>query len=291
MAGVKAVHKSGTEYTLSASSDVVVTTGGFGVNMEMCEEHNTLWPTLDESTPTMNSPAIAGDDIRMVLDAGANAVGMDKIQLYLVNNPAIGNYYYIDHTRLNSAALLVNREGHRFVNEKRTRDVILDATSKQMDSMAYEIIDADVAAEQKLYEEYQAEIDQCLKRGVLAIRTLDEVCAHLDAPAEKAKKSIEHYNNPMESDENTDFSRTDNSSKIGDGPYFMFSGIVLVHHTMGGSGVDELVRAIDKNKDVIPRLYAVGEVTSGIHGRNRFGSVAVPGTAVFGRIAAESCVK
>ena len=291
IAGVKAVHKSGTEYTFNASSGVIVATGGFGANVEMREEYNTLWPTLDESIPTTNSPAITGDGIRMALDAGANVVGMDKIQLYPVNNPATGNYYYIDYARLNSTALLVNKEGHRFVNEKGTRDVISDATLKQTDSMVYEIIDADVVAEQKLYEEYQAEIDQCLKKGVLAIGTLDEVCAHFDVPAEEVKKSIERYNGLVESGEDTDFGRTDNFNKIGDGPYFMFSSVVSVHHTMGGLEIDELARVIDKNGDVIPGLYAAGEVTGGIHGGNRLGSVAVPDTAIFGRIAAERCVK
>ena len=288
--GVKAVHKNGTEYTFHAASGVIITTGGFGANVEMREEYNTLWPTLDSSIPSTNSPAITGDGIRMALDAGANVVGMDKIQLYPVNNPATGNYYYIDYARLNSTALLVNKEGQRFVNEKGTRDVISDATLKQTDSMVYEIIDADVVKEQKLYEDYQAEIDQCLSKGVLAIGTLEEVCANFDVPADEVKKTIEHYNSLVESGEDTDFGRTDNFNKIGDGPYFMFSSVVSVHHTMGGLEIDEQAHVIDKDGNAIPGLYAAGEVTGGIHGGNRLGSVAVPDTAIFGRIAAASCV-
>lgn len=108
--GVKAVHRNGANYTFNANNGVIIATGGFGRNVEMREKYNTMWPTLDASIPSTNSPAITGDGIRMALEIGANTVGMEHIQLYPVNNPATGNYYYIDYARLNSTALLVNKE-------------------------------------------------------------------------------------------------------------------------------------------------------------------------------------
>ncbi|MBE5967882.1 MAG: flavocytochrome c [Lachnospiraceae bacterium] len=288
--GVKALHKDGANYTFHANNGVIIATGGFGKNVEMREKYNTMWPTLDASVPSTNSPAITGDGIRMAMEIGANTVGMENIQLYPVNNPATGNYYYIDYARLNSTALLVNKEGKRFVNEKGTRDVISDATLKQTDSMVYEIIDADVVKEQELYETYAAEIALCQKNGVLAIGTLEEVCAHFDVPADVVKETIEHYNSLVDAGEDKDFGRTDNFNKIGEGPYFMFSSVVSVHHTMGGVQIDTDARVIDKDGNPIAGLYAAGEVTGGIHGGNRLGSVAVPDTAIFGRIAANSCL-
>ncbi len=290
VSGVNALHKDGAKYTFNASKGVILTTGGFGANVEMRQEYNTMWPTLDASIPTTNSPAITGDGIRMASDLGANLIDMEYIQLYPVNNPATGNYYYIDYARLNSTALLVNKEGKRFVNEKGTRDVISDATLKQTDSMVYELIDADVVAEQKLYEDYNAEIEQCLKNGVLAIGTLEEVCDHFGVPADEVKETIAHYNSLVDSGTDTDFNRKDNFNKIGKGPYFMFSSVVSVHHTMGGVQIDESAHVVDTDGNVIPGLYAAGEVTGGIHGGNRLGSVAVADTAIFGRIAAQNCV-
>lgn len=257
----------------------------------MREEYNELWPTLDASIPTTNSPAITGDGIEMGQEIGANVTGMGLIQLYPVNNPATGNYYYIDYARLNSTALLLNKEGKRFVNEKGTRDVISEATLNQTDSMVYELIDASVVEEQKLYEKYQTEIDKCLKQGVLAIGTIEEISEHFDIPADEVKASIERYNSLVDSGTDTDFGRTDNFNKIGEGPYFMFSSVVSVHHTMGGLEIDADARVKDTNGNVIPGLYAAGEVTGGIHGGNRLGSVAVADTVVFGRVAAKSCVE
>ncbi|HEY4543983.1 MAG TPA: flavocytochrome c, partial [Tissierellaceae bacterium] len=258
---VNATSRNGAKYTFNAKKGVIIASGGFGANVEMREKFNTMWPTLNESIPTTNSPAITGDGIEMGEKVGANLVGMEHIQLYPVNNPATGNYYYIDYARLNSTALLVNKEGNRFVNEKGTRDVISDATLNQTDSMVYELIDADVVKEQELYETYGAEIDKCLKTGVLAIGSLDEVANHFDIPADALKASIERYNSLVESGKDTDFDRTDNFNKIGEGPYFMFSSVVSVHHTMGGLEIDEYARVINKDGQVIKGLYAAGEVT------------------------------
>lgn len=288
--GINATHKDGANYKFNASNGVIIATGGFGANVDMRQQYNIAWPTLDNSIPTTNSPAITGDGISMASSIGANLVGMENIQLYPVNNPATGNYYYIDYARLNSTALLVNKEGNRFVNEKGTRDVISDATLKQTDSMVYEIVDANVVAEQKLYEKYNAEIEQCLKQGVLAIGTIEEICEHFDIPVDSVKETISHYNSMVDEGKDKDFGRTDNFNKIGDGPYFMFSSVVSVHHTMGGVEIDEFARVIDTNGNPILGLYAAGEVTGGIHGGNRLGSVAVPDTAIFGKIAAKSCV-
>ncbi|MDD5843244.1 MAG: FAD-binding protein, partial [Solobacterium sp.] len=40
--------------------------------------------------------------------------------------------------------------------------------------------------------------------------------------------------------------------------------------------------------NVIPGLYAAGEVTGGIHGTNRLGSDAIADCVVYGRIAGQS---
>lgn len=288
--GVNATHKNGAKYTFNANNGVILATGGFGKNVEMREKYNKNWPTLDESIPSTNSPAITGDGIEMGQGVGANVIDMEHIQLYPVNNPATGNYYYIDYARLNSTALLVNKEGKRFVNEKGTRDVISDATLKQTDSKVYEIIDAGVVKEQQLYEKYAAEIEQAQKQGVLKIGTLEEVCEYFGVPADSVKETIEHYNGMVEAGKDEEFGRTENFNKIGEGPYFMFSSVVSVHHTMGGLQIDKSARVLNKDGNAIAGLYAAGEVTGGIHGGNRLGSVAVPDTAIFGRIAAQSCV-
>ena len=45
---------------------------------------------------------------------------------------------------------------------------------------------------------------------------------------------------------------------------------------------------INKDGDVIPGLYAAGEVTGGIHGGNRLGGNALIDIFTYGRIAGDS---
>ena len=42
---------------------------------------------------------------------------------------------------------------------------------------------------------------------------------------------------------------------------------------------------LNENGEVIPGLFAAGEVTGGVHGANRLGGNAVADFTVFGRIA------
>lgn len=57
--------------------------------------------------------------ILMAQAAGANLIDMDAIQLYPINNPATGNYYFVDYARLIGNALLVNKDGERFVVKRK----------------------------------------------------------------------------------------------------------------------------------------------------------------------------
>ena len=54
---------------------------------------------------------------------------------------------------------------------------------------------------------------------------------------------------------------------------------------MGGLVIDTNTEVLDTDNNVIPGLFAAGEVTGGVHGANRLGGNAVADFVVFGRIA------
>jgi fumarate reductase flavoprotein subunit len=60
---------------------------------------------------------------------------------------------------------------------------------------------------------------------------------------------------------------------------------------MGGLRINPLAQVIDIWGEPIPRLYAAGEVTGGVHGSNRLGANASPDAVVFGRIAGTNAAK
>ena len=60
------------------------------------------------------------------------------------------------------------------------------------------------------------------------------------------------------------------------------------HHTMGGLAIDINRHVLNKDGNIIPGLYAAGEVTGGIHGGNRLGGNAIVEIFVSGRTAANA---
>jgi fumarate reductase flavoprotein subunit len=59
---------------------------------------------------------------------------------------------------------------------------------------------------------------------------------------------------------------------------------------MGGVKINTKAQVIGSDGNVIPGLFAAGEVTGGIHGSNRLGGNALADTIVFGRIAGKNVV-
>lgn len=58
-----------------------------------------------------------------------------------------------------------------------------------------------------------------------------------------------------------------------------------IHHTMGGLQIDTNAKVHDIDGEIIPNLFAAGEITGGIHGGCRLGSNATTDCLLFGRVA------
>ena len=71
------------------------------------------------------------------------------------------------------------------------------------------------------------------------------------------------------------------------GPYYAIPQWPSVHHTMGGLNITPKTEVRDIYGEVIPGLFAAGEITGGIHGTNRLGSNAVADCCANGYIAGQ----
>ena len=60
---------------------------------------------------------------------------------------------------------------------------------------------------------------------------------------------------------------------------------------MGGLAINTNTEVLDADGNVIPGLFAAGEVTGGIHAGNRLGGNAVADIFTFGKIAGNSASK
>lgn len=106
----------------------------------------------------------------------------------------------------------------------------------------------------------------------------------IGVPYANLQASVDEFNNSIKTG-NDPFGRTVFDKEFGVGPFYAGKTSPMVHHTMGGIEVTENCEVLDTNGNVIPGLFAAGEVTGGVHGANRLGGNAITDIIVFGRIA------
>ncbi len=294
VAGVMAQAKNGTKYVLNAADGVILTTGGFGANVKMRNEYDELWgKKLGETTPTTNLPSATGDGISLAKKAGAGLTQMGWIQLFPAGDPTTGATSF----KLGeNSCIYANKNGKRYVNESERRDVLAKANLAQEGGVFYVISSAKRALVDKDGRNaYGVKVADILKSGKsYKADTLEELAQKAGINGKNLVETVKRWNEFCKKGTGDEMGRPtcmDDHRLDEGGPYYATLMTPSVHHTMGGVTINKKAQVLNEAGNVIPGLYAAGEVTGGIHGTNRVGCNAVPDALVFGRIAALNFVK
>lgn len=286
--GVVATNAAGQEITFNANKGVIIASGGFGANLEMRKKYD---PDKDEKYKATDVSGTTGDGIIMAEDIGADLMHMEHIQTYPTCNPKTGIISYVANSRFDGAVLL-NQEGSRFVEEMDRRDVISKAILSQTNNESYLVWGQEVEEVGKMTEVHQNEYKLFEQMDLIyKADTLEELANHFAVDKTAFIASIDKYNKYVENGKDEDFNRRGSLKSITKGPFYIQKVAPAIHHTMGGIVINEESRVLDKAGNVIPGLFAAGEVTGGIHGTNRLGGNAVTDVIVFGRIAGQKVVE
>ena len=270
--GVKATGASGETVTVNAKA-VVLATGGFGANLDMVVKYK---PEL-KGFMTTNAPGIQGQGIEMAQTIGAATVDMDQIQIHPTveaNTAAL-----ITEGLRGDGAILINEEGQRFIDEVGTRDVVSAAEIAQTGSYSWLVVDQAMADASSVIQGY-------IKKGYTVTgATYEELGKAMGVDAAAFAETMEKWNGYVEAKNDPDFGRTSFANPLNTAPYYAVKVTAGVHHTMGGLKINANTEVLNEKGEVIPGLFAAGEVTGGVHGANRLGGNAVADFTVFGRIA------
>ena len=270
--GVKATGSTGETITVNAKA-VVLTTGGFGANLDMVVKYK---PEL-KGFMTTNAPGIQGQGIEMAQAIGAATVDMDQIQIHPTveaNTAAL-----ITEGLRGDGAVLINSEGKRFIDEVSTRDVVSAAEIAQTGSYSWLVVDQAMADASSVIQGY-------IKKGYTVTgSTYEELGKAMGVDAAAFAETMEKWNGYVEAKNDPDFGRTSFANPLNTAPYYAVKVTAGVHHTMGGLKINANTEVLNEKGEVIPGLFAAGEVTGGVHGANRLGGNAVADFTVFGRIA------
>ena len=270
--GVKATGASGETVTVNAKA-VVLASGGFGANLDMVVKYK---PEL-KGFMTTNAPGIQGQGIEMAQAIGAATVDMDQIQIHPTveaNTAAL-----ITEGLRGDGAILINEEGQRFIDEVGTRDVVSAAEIAQTGSYSWLVVDQAMVDASSVIQGY-------IKKGYTVTgATYEELGKAMGVDAAAFAETMEKWNGYVEAKNDPDFGRTSFANPLNTAPYYAVKVTAGVHHTMGGLKINANTEVLNEKGEVIPGLFAAGEVTGGVHGANRLGGNAVADFTVFGRIA------
>ena len=275
---------------IQISKALILASGGFSRDIKMRQAFN---PSIVPEFNCTNQPGATGEMIRYAQAVGADALQLAFIQLYPYADPETG---ILDAPAVypfrgpGYGIVYVNKLGKRFVNEMERRDVVSMAQIKTGMKPTYSIFNEAMIPKMGTKEE----VEKGMAKGrFVKAETLAELATKLGIPADAVQETIKTHNSYMAEGKDPDFNRQYTKSMIplAEGPFYAIAQWPAVHHTMGGLRINKDAQVIDIWGNPIPRLYAAGEVTGGVHGSNRLGGNAVPDCIVFGRIAGTNAGK
>lgn len=279
------VAEPGGVHSYTARRGVVIASGGFGANRAMIAR---FAPNLADLTND-NTPGSTGE---MLLEAerhGAALVNMDSVQC-LPGCPPGRKLRIVLHSDV-SRFILVNSQGRRFIREDGRRDVLRDAVLALPERYAYSIVDD---------EGFRSYNIVMRRNAVVGVETGDawrgdtpeELARAMGLPPEALRKTIDDYNEGVRRKRDAfGKSSAELLHEIRKPPFWACFAGMTIHYTMGGLATDAKAQVLSESGEPVPRLFAAGEATGGVHGINRMGANGINDAVVFGRIAGRNAAR
>lgn len=255
---------------------VLLATGGFGASKDIIKKYR---PDLVDYKTT-NQPGATGDGLKLAEALDAQLMQMNFIQVHPTADTDNPHVYLIGEGLRGEGAILVNKNGQRFVNELSTRKIVSSSITNLHEDGAYLIFDSGVRAHFAAVEFY----DQI---GLVEHGTdLADLAKKIGVNSANLEKTIAAWNKSVTTGKDKEFGRTTGMDRELDrGPYFAIHVHPAIHYTMGGIHINTETQVLDTNGNVIDGLFAAGEVSGGLHGNNRIGGNSIAETVIFGRQA------
>jgi fumarate reductase flavoprotein subunit len=275
VAGVDATTRDGAALQVDAPA-VVVGSGGFGGNHELLRRFR---PDFDPSWHLLGIPN-AGEGIEAAHAAGAAQEGMGNLQF---EAPATAGALFLNLILREPRALLINRQGRRFMDEGLLENPFESANAllRQPGAVSYTVLDREAkdaallrqqnmaagpvyeaqARKPERFARQLAALDR--RRGIIA-SDLEEVAEYVGADPAAVHATVDEYNAACDRGHDPLFAKERRYlMPVRTPPYWILEGRPGFLETIGGIRIDERMRVIQPNGQPIEGLWAGGADTGG----------------------------
>jgi tricarballylate dehydrogenase len=275
---------------------VILGCGGFEANPEMrCKYLGKNW----DLAKVRGTPYNTGDMLKAALEQGAAPVGHwgGSHAIFIdAEAPQPADRALSDRSQRTSHALgiMVNTQGKRFLDEGEdmagfTYAKLGQFVLQQPHLIAFQIFDAKTNG---LIEDYY-HLSRCAEA-----QSIRELAEGLDIDADQLVGTVEEFNASVQQTKAFDDAQKDGNStagitppksnwaqKIDTPPYFAYPISCGITFTYGGIRINRQSQVLNTEGEVIPGLYACGEIVGGLFYHNYPGGTGLTRGAVMGRIA------
>lgn len=303
--------KTGKQIKVQAKG-VIIATGGYPNNKEWIKKYSGF--DLEVTLFLLGRCNKTGEGIQMAWEAGAAEEGVGVIHLNIGSPPKIGARSHI-WGAVGQPTLWVNRDGVRFCDETIVENIAYagNAMAKQKGGYVFRIFDEETKIQLAenggigvgMYVPSRTPLtylDTKIKAAVeeknpfiFVADTLDELANKMGIDRAIFKKTVEEYNRFCEKGHDDQFAKDPEYLRPVKTPrFYAFKCYMNFLGTLGGIKINEKTEVLDRDDEVIPGLYAVGNDAGGLYG-DSYDVIASGASSGFalnsGRISGENALK
>ena len=292
LASDDADNTSGEQKFYGAKRGVMLAAGGFSRDTWFRQMQDPrVQPTMDST----NQPGATAGALTAALDIGAAPIQISWLQFLPSCNPDEPGYgisaNFIEHACYRYGIIVNPKTGKRFVNELAGRQPKTEAMFAVIGKDEnYPVAIGDSAAAKAVNPAFlTAPLE---KKTVKVFNSIDELADFYKIDRKALRDTIEQYNAAVKSGKDEAFGKpmnVTNGIDVSKPPFYAGRVCPKIHHTMGGVLISPKGEVIHmRTHKPIPGLYAGGEVTGGVHGASRLGTVGIIDALTFGMVAGEN---
>lgn len=279
--------------------NVVLATGGFSADFTSTSSLLRRYRPDLLHLPLTNGQQTTGDGQKIAeRDLNAKLIHMDQIQVHptgfvqLKDDSTVSSKWKFlcgELIRGIGGILLSLKSGERFVDELRTRDEVTShiishcTTDEDNPAIAAIVVGEEDYKKAKSHIDFYVSQQLMFKGGVSDLLEKLRMVENHSISKETVKQTLDKYNKVRVSGDS--LGRSNFGNNIDDTFYFGFITPVL-HFAMGGIQINENGQVIGEDGPLL-NVFAIGEVSGGVHGGNRLGGSSLLECVVFGRRVAK----